>query len=230
MITGPDISSHQHDAGVPLDFHAVKAAGHSFVIVKATEGSSYTNPYFAGDVHDAHAAGLVTWPYVWVSPSNGVAQGRHALAVIEPVFVRGSLVWLDYEQEGVSHDTLHALRIELEGAGYRTGTYTFPDFWHRVGAPDCTDCGSRPLWWADYNPSHDRPAPPPWGHVSLRQTHGTSYAVPGISGLQDMSRAAEMCIELAQLWSSETGGAPAARRADEPKAPADTESPVDWTG
>ena len=58
-VTGPDISSHQHDAGQPLDFGAVKRAGHKFVIVKATQNTGYTNPFFVQDVRAARAAGLL---------------------------------------------------------------------------------------------------------------------------------------------------------------------------
>ena len=196
MITGPDISSHQHESGQPLDFAAVKAAGHTFVVVKATEGSSYVNPFFRRDVLAARAAGLVTWPYIWVSPGDGAQQGRYAVQEINKVFPAGTLVWLDYEQEGVSHVVLHDVRATVEATGYRTGTYTFPDYWQRVGVQSCQECGSRPLWWADYNPAHNRPAPAPWTSCALRQTHGTSYTVPGIPGLNDMSRAE---VDLAKI-------------------------------
>jgi hypothetical protein len=45
-----------------------------------------------------------------------------------------------------------------------------------------------------------------------------------------MSRATEMCIELAQVWSRESGGARQGSRADAARATGQEESPVDWTG
>ena len=42
----------------PIDFNAVKASGVTGVIVKATEGTGYTNPFYAQDMAGARAAGL----------------------------------------------------------------------------------------------------------------------------------------------------------------------------
>jgi len=193
MPTGPDVSSNQPH---PIDWAQVRAAGHTFAVVKATEGSSYSNPYFAHDVQGARAAGLIVWPYHWVGSGDGASQGAHAVSVIQQVFGPGDLVWLDFEQAGVGHVQLDSTRDAIERAGFKTGTYTYPDFWSRVGDHGCQTCGSRPLWWADYNPAHDRPAPAPWNQIALRQTDGTSVQVPGIGGLSDMSRAE---IDLAQL-------------------------------
>ncbi len=184
-VTGPDVSSNQPH---PIDWHQVRAAGHTFAVVKATEGSGYSNPYFAQDVRGARAAGLVVWPYHWVGAGDGASQGNHAVSVIRQVFGPADLVWLDFEQAGVSHQILDDTRAAIERAGFKTGTYTYPDFWSRIGDPGCQMCGGRPLWWADYNPAHNRPAPAPWTQVALRQTDGTSVSVPGIGGLSDMSR------------------------------------------
>lgn len=203
MPTGPDVSSNQPH---PIDWAQVRAAGHAFAVVKATEGSGYSNPYFAHDVQGARAAGLIVWPYHWVGSGDGAAQGNHAVSVIKGVFVPGDLVWLDFEQAGVSHAILDDTRAVIEHAGFKTGTYTYPDFWSRVGDPGCRGCGDRPLWWADYNPAHDRPAPAPWSQVALRQTDGTSVQVPGIGGLSDMSRAE---IDLAHLVHGAPAPAPA---------------------
>jgi len=199
MPTGPDVSSNQPH---PIDWHQVAGAGHTFAVVKATEGWGYKNPYFVQDVQQARAAGLIVWPYHWMSPGNSAGQGAWAVSVIRQVFGPGTLVWLDFEQAGVTHADLDGTRDVIEQAAFKTGTYTYPDFWSRVGDPGCRGCGDRPLWWADYNPAHNRPAPAPWSQVALRQTHGTSFAVPGIGGLSDMSRAE---IDLAHL----VHGAPA---------------------
>ena len=185
--TGPDISSWQHDSGQVLDFNAVKAAGHNFVIVKATEDSGYVNPYFAQDVRDVQAAGLIAWPYHYMGPSSAASQVDAVLAAVGQVLTSGML-WLDYEEHS-THAILHEMKRELDATPFRAGVYTYPDWWANNGDPTCQACAAHPLWWADYNPAHNRPAPAPWSQVTLRQTHGTSYAVPGLSGLNDMSRA-----------------------------------------
>ena len=68
--------------------------------------------------------------------------------------------------------------------------------------------------------------PTPNLFTGMQNIHGPLEWV----SVQDMARATEMCIELAQLWSGESGGARPARRADAVKATAQEESPVDWTG
>ena len=76
--------------------------GWSFVVVKATEGATYKNPYFVGDVAAAKAAGFGVDAYHWVSPtSTAAAQVANVLAVLKSAgFAPGARVWLDFEQTG----------------------------------------------------------------------------------------------------------------------------------
>jgi tripeptide aminopeptidase len=48
--------------------------------------------------------------------------------------------------------------------------------------------------------------------------------------VQDMACATEMCIKLAQLWSSEQGASPAAHQDGERQPLVATENPGDWVG
>ena len=188
-FTGPDISSHQHPPD-RIDFGAVATAGHSFAIVKLTEGSSYSNPYGAQDCADARAAGLEVAPYHWVSPGAASVQLTNLVPALHLAgFQSGDLVWLDFEEAGATEDTLHGIGAGLEARGFRVGVYTFPYFWAQTGNPGCVTCPRWPLWFADYNVPANRAAPLPWSVVTLRQTNGTSVAIPGIPGLNDMSHA-----------------------------------------
>ena len=62
---GPDVSSYQHPSsakyphGKPINWTSVEKAGKAFAIVKATEGTAYTNPFFDDDYQGAADAGLV---------------------------------------------------------------------------------------------------------------------------------------------------------------------------
>lgn len=60
---GVDVSTWQHPDNKPIDWEAVAAAGYTFVVVKATQGASYANPWLARDLDDAFAAGLLTGAY-----------------------------------------------------------------------------------------------------------------------------------------------------------------------
>ena len=67
--------------------------------------------------------------------------------------------------------------------------------------------------------------PTPNLFTGMQNIHGPHEFV----SVQDMSRAAEMCITLAGLWST-AATAPCASRAGGTKGSTDAESPVDWTG
>ena len=183
-ITGPDTSSNQPH---PIDWTQVKAAGHSFAIVKATEGTTYVNPYYDRDVAGARAAGLTVGHYVWPHTKDPGTQVAHAVANLH--WQPGDLpVFIDYEDpENVPHAVLDVIRAGLRAHGLPTGTYTYPAYWSRLGDPTCRACAADPLWYAAYQ-SQQPTAPAPWRNVTLWQYAGTSVAVPGIGGLNDMSR------------------------------------------
>ncbi|MFF3500637.1 GH25 family lysozyme [Streptomyces sp. NPDC003247] len=69
---GLDVSSHQGD----VVWASVAADGASFAYVKATEGVSYTNPYYSQQYNGAHTAGLIRGAYHFALPdvSGGAAQ------------------------------------------------------------------------------------------------------------------------------------------------------------
>src|SRR5262245_53307163 len=76
-LLGIDIASYQH--GAPIDWATV-AANRRFVIVKASEGTGYTNDYYQGDVSGARGAGMIAGAYHWLHYStSGAAQAQHFL-------------------------------------------------------------------------------------------------------------------------------------------------------
>lgn len=76
-----DVASFQHPSGASIDWTAVAGAGIKGVIVKVTEGTGYVNPYAAGDISGAKAAGLVVAGYLFLHPSEDpVAQADYYLA------------------------------------------------------------------------------------------------------------------------------------------------------
>ncbi|MFE9406228.1 lysozyme [Streptomyces sp. NPDC006530] len=72
---GHDVSSHQGN----VDWGAAKSRGASFVYVKATESTSYRNPYFGQQYGGARRAGLVRGAYHFAVPgqSSGRAQADY---------------------------------------------------------------------------------------------------------------------------------------------------------
>jgi GH25 family lysozyme M1 (1,4-beta-N-acetylmuramidase) len=74
-VQGIDVSSHDHTTG-GIDWPGVAASGVQFAYVKATEGSSYLNPYFHDDYISAKGAGILTGAYTYARPDHRDAVGR----------------------------------------------------------------------------------------------------------------------------------------------------------
>ncbi|MFF5970789.1 GH25 family lysozyme [Streptomyces sp. NPDC012769] len=79
-VKGVDTSHHNHDAtGEAIDWKRV-AQGNAFAFLKATQGSSYRDPWFARDYRAASATTLMRAPYHFFDPKNtgdGAAQADH---------------------------------------------------------------------------------------------------------------------------------------------------------
>nr|QNJ46245.1 GH25 muramidase [Paracremonium inflatum] len=77
-VLGFDISHYQ----ATVDFNAAKDAGARFVIIKATEGTTYKDPAFSKHYTGATKAGLIRGGYHFAQPasSSGAAQATFFLA------------------------------------------------------------------------------------------------------------------------------------------------------
>jgi GH25 family lysozyme M1 (1,4-beta-N-acetylmuramidase) len=67
---GIDVSAYQ----APINWPAVAASGQRFAIIKATDGTSGGNSYFASDYRAAKANGLIATGYHWGRPDYGQAE------------------------------------------------------------------------------------------------------------------------------------------------------------
>ncbi|WP_394846179.1 lysozyme [Pendulispora brunnea] len=74
-VPGHDVSSHQGN----VNWSTVAANGAKFVYIKATEGTSYTNPYFTQQYNGSYNAGLIRGAYHFATPnsSSGTAQANY---------------------------------------------------------------------------------------------------------------------------------------------------------
>ncbi|MDD9149268.1 GH25 family lysozyme [Sporolactobacillus sp. CQH2019] len=182
---GIDIASMQGN----VDFKKVKAAGYSFVIIKATEGSEagshYINPYFRQSVTNAEAAGLVVHIYHFfrgVSEADARAEADWLKKNLAGINAKGYL-FCDAEttngapNAGALTGFVNAFFDRLEAAGHKklgiySGLYFFKDH--------LAESQLRPgllKWVAQYNDHCDRAADI-WQHTSIA-------SVPGITGNVD---------------------------------------------
>lgn len=97
-----DVSSWQHPSGAAIDWAKVKAAGYVGVIIKATQGVDYVNPYFAGDVAGAHGAGLLVGAYHFAQPAKNADPQAELSFFLRTAQVHDLELgaWLDWEDSG----------------------------------------------------------------------------------------------------------------------------------
>lgn len=63
--------THGPGDGTPIDWPGVAREGISVVAIKATQGSTYVNPWLERDAHGARAAGVETILYHYAMPATG---------------------------------------------------------------------------------------------------------------------------------------------------------------
>lgn len=219
LLSGVDVASFQHPGGASIDWAAVKASGQSFAFIKATEGTGYTNPYFASDWSGSGAAGLYRGAYHFARPalplSTAVDQARYFVSRTGSMTGAADIGGvLDLETTGGlgQADLANWTRTWLAEVQRLTGKapmiYTGYYFWQdSLGNP--ADIGARyRLWLPSYpaNPESTtfRPlVPAGWNNWTFWQ-YRSDGSVPGISGEVDMNR---FCCDLGSLAALGGGGA-----------------------
>lgn len=191
---GPDVSSHQHPGGTPINWFAVRAAGQQMAMVKATESTWYVNPHFIEDSLAMRAAGLVRGTYHYADPSKSasaqalfyatIVLGQNGILDLPPV--------LDLEHSGgKSPAALRAWVREffstLEAITHRkTIIYTYPNFWNNQmgGTREFAD---HPLWIASYRGGSPQMPRGGWRTWTFWQ-FTDSGRLPGVSAPVDLNR------------------------------------------
>lgn len=175
-----DIASWQHPNNQPIDFRAVAGSGIWGVLIKATQGVAYTNPWFASDFAGATDAGLAVGAYHFAEPGGAPAadQASHHLRVIGQLNLPLG-IWLDLEiTQGRPVHEVAGWRNEYFGVTSQTGRPG--GIYIPIGLADAmTDLHDMPFLWLA-NPSgldHNY-------HPAIVQTG--EREVPGIAGLVDV--------------------------------------------
>ncbi|WP_190824693.1 glycoside hydrolase family 25 protein [Saccharopolyspora pogona] len=142
MIWGIDISRYQ--AGIDLD--KARAEGFDFVLIKATQGSSWVDPQFARNLAAARAAGLLHAAYHYQEGSvSAAAQADHIARVVP----QDCPVILDVEKGGGPAALTRDLTQRLRDKGYLLPLLYLPEwYWRELGRPSLA--GLPPLWYSRY--------------------------------------------------------------------------------
>ena len=213
---GIDISSHQgglHIAAIWADF----------VIVKVTEGTGYTNPFWQQQAEATLAAGKRLGLYLFANDEDPSEQARFFLDRAKSYAGRATF-WLDWEADALNlapSDALVILNqmaaetgstpgIYLNGAGLESGN------WSAVA-------GRFPLWYAggpeysSYGRAYsDPPVPsvPYWGGNVLIHQYTEDGYLPGYNSHLDLDRLRDR-----SAWDTMKGGGQVAASAPAASAP-----------
>lgn len=121
---GVDVSSHQ-PGWTP-------AAADAYVFVKASEGTTYRNPYRAKQVAAARAKGLVVGWYAFVHPDHAKDQAAYFVASLD--LKPGDLLVCDWENTGDGHPSVadaatFIAEVKRLTPGHRVGLYCNQSDW-----------------------------------------------------------------------------------------------------
>lgn len=200
-INGIDIASYQHPNGAAINWTSVARSGVEFAYIKATEGTTYVNPYYQSDARAAKAAGLYVGAYAFVRPdSNDPVAQADAFVATAPVPSDGrtlppmiDIEW-PYSGSGAAYpcwgrspaQMSNWLRTFANRVQARTGrvpsVYTNNYWWDPCTASNPTFASSA-LSIAHYNGS-PTPLPAGWRNWAIWQ-YTSSASVPGIVGAVD---------------------------------------------
>ncbi len=208
-LLGIDIASYQHDA--PIDWATV-AKSRRFVIVKATEGTGYTNKYWADDVKQARAAGMIAGSYHWLHYStSGAAQAQHFLDSVGGTVPDGDLPpMLDVEETNDAATKAERVAVMKDwldtvekAIGRKPMIYSGSWYWGSYLGSPLGYGGVYPMAWSYYNP--DCPTiPDDFPGITIWQYKGGGGITPGIAGDCDQDK---FYGDLAALQALAGGGA-----------------------
>ena len=180
-VLGIDVSSHQRR----VDWESWVDRGRTFAYIKATEGTSYRNPYFAAQYDGAYDAGMIRGAYHFASPSgrSGKAQAAYFVArgggwVSDGRTLPGVLD-IEYNPYGATCYGLSKARmirwitdftVEYKRLTKRDAViYTTADWWQRCTGNTTKFTNTNPLWAARYGTRNPGKLPGAWEWATFWQ-------------------------------------------------------------
>jgi len=203
---GLDVSSYQGN----VDWSSVKNNGATFDYVKATEGTTYTSPYYSQQYNESRAAGLIRGAYHFALPNNstGTAQADwftgHGGGWTADGWTLPPALDIEYNPYGATCYGLSQsamvswIRAFSDEVRTRTGRYpaiyTTTDWWSSCTGNNSSFGATNPLWIARYASSPGT-LPAGWSAQTIWQ-YASSGTFPGdqdtfngtYSGLQAFAR------------------------------------------
>lgn len=188
---GIDVSNHQGE----IDWSAVVAhCGIKFAFIKASEGGTYQDKFYARNVSLARAAGLLTGPYHFFRPRGPVSlQVENFLNVLNSAETTDLPPVLDLETPGEWGQFTVSQRVELvtefltsvkSKLGRSPIIYMSASFSRDVLA-EASMLIDYKLWVAHYTTAPEPWVPAPWANWTFWQ-HTDKGTINGIKGNVDL--------------------------------------------
>jgi GH25 family lysozyme M1 (1,4-beta-N-acetylmuramidase) len=188
-LPGLDVSSYQGD----VNWASVASKGAKFAYAKATEGTTYTNPYFAGQYNGPYQQHIIRGAYHFALPNHGTgaAQANYFLAHGGGWSADGrtlpGVLDIEYNPYGSQCYGLSAASmvswIRSFVTTYHARTtrwpviYTTANWWRTCTGNSTGFSKTDPLWIAYYG-STSGPLPGGWPFYTIWQ-YGSSGKFPG---------------------------------------------------
>ncbi|BBC37545.1 Glycosyl hydrolase family 25 [Streptomyces graminofaciens] len=200
---GHDVSSHQKN----VDWASAKSKGARFVYVKATESTTYRNPYFDQQYEGSRDAGLIRGAYHFAVPNESSGKTQAAY------FVNNGGGWradgwtlpptLDIEynpydrkkkcyglSDGRMVDWIKSFSDEVKRlTGRRPVIYTTTHWWKTCTGNSAAFGANHPLWLARYDSAGAGELPAGWTFWTIWQHDNASGSLPGDQNLFNGSMA-----------------------------------------
>ncbi len=154
-----DVSSWNGDISV-AEYQKIKRYGVTGVSVKLTEGTWYVNPYAAGQIRNAKAAGLKVSAYhysMYVSAATAQDEARYfAQAAANSGLDKNTIMFNDAEDPTLTnngrnaHANSVAFNQQLKALGYKNDALYVGKWWLTAGYIDTSAFGRDRVWVAQY--------------------------------------------------------------------------------
>jgi lysozyme len=181
-------------------FSEVKTGGVVGVIHKATQGTNWADPTYAGRKQQAQAAGVWWGAYHFGTNADGAAQAQYFLSEVNPG--PNDLLALDFEENPQSQMTIAQAEQFVTEVFDQTGSY--PGFYSDelagklLGSNVSSILANCWFWRAQYDGSSPS-VPPTWSTWTMWQ-YTSSGLVSGISGGCDRDTFNGSTDDLSRLW------------------------------
>ena len=196
--SGIDVSYYQQQ----INWAQVAATGKKFAIIRATLGSTYTDPYYAANENGARNAGIAPGAYHVYKPSQDIqTQANHFYSVVGKLHDGDVIPWIDAElfeplpdEERVNMYDLAQKLAELIVAcerkfGSKVGIYTGAWWWNQLPAAERANprWQGPPKWFASYTNTPGT-VTKPYGFTTYDiHQYTSSGRVSGINGNVDLN-------------------------------------------